>query len=172
MNTLYFFLSLIRLLMVNRSLVPRSDVLSCCRTCCCVFLSLKGMNDCIMIFHTSTLFQLNWMKGKDTRGYPYRGYPPRARPNHSTGNSVPNLFRTVLELFYVSHNCEQLRVVTRDLRFIVIIREDWPFANVITQAALSTRLFKDPECWHGHNLNSRTAVRHWTNWAHRLAVSS
>ena len=40
----------------------------------------------------------------------------------------------------------------RGLRFIVIIREDLkvsPFADVITKAALSTQIFKDPEYWSG-----------------------
>ena len=37
----------------------------------------------------------------------------------------------------------------RDLRFIVLIREDLeakPLADVITKVALSPQLFKDPEC--------------------------
>ena len=40
----------------------------------------------------------------------------------------------------------------RGLRFIVLIRKDLkvsPFEDVITKAALSTQLFKDPECWSG-----------------------
>jgi len=159
--------------MVNRSLVPRSDVLSCCRTCCCVFLSLKGMNDCIMTFHTSTLsisIELNEREGYQRLSLPRVSAQSKARPQHR--ELRPLSFRTMRGLFYVSHNCEQLRVVRRDLRFIVIIREDWLFANVITQAALSTRLFTDPECWLGQNSNSRTAVRHSTKWAHRSVVSS
>ena len=46
----------------------------------------------------------------------------------------------------------------RGLRFIVLIREDEkvkPFADVITKAALSPQLFKDPECWSGRGLNLR-----------------
>ena len=30
-----------------------------------------------------------------------------------------------------------------------------PFADVITKAALSSQLFKDPECWFGWGLNPR-----------------
>ena len=47
-------------------------------------------------------------------------------------------------------------LVRRGLRFIVLIREDQkvkPFADVITKAALSPQLFKDPECWSGRGLN-------------------
>ena len=53
-----------------------------------------------------------------------------------------------------SHNS----TVKRGLPFIVLTREDlkvWPFANVITKAALSPQLFKDPECWSGRDLNLR-----------------
>ena len=42
----------------------------------------------------------------------------------------------------------------RDLRLIVLIREDLkvlPFADVISKAALSPQLFKDPECWSGRS---------------------
>ena len=49
-------------------------------------------------------------------------------------------------------------LVRRGLRFIVLIREDQkvkPFADVITKAALSPQLFKDPECWSGRGLNLR-----------------
>ena len=38
------------------------------------------------------------------------------------------------------------------------VREDQkvkPFADVITKAALSPQLFKDPECWSGRDLNLR-----------------
>ena len=44
----------------------------------------------------------------------------------------------------------------RGLRFIVLIRKDLkvsPFADVITKAALSTQLFKDPEFWSGRRRN-------------------
>ena len=46
----------------------------------------------------------------------------------------------------------------QDLRFFVLIREDKkvsPFADVITKEALSSQLFKDPECWSGRGLNPR-----------------
>ena len=42
--------------------------------------------------------------------------------------------------------------VRRDLRCIILIREDYKiklFADVITMAALSSQLFKDPDCWSG-----------------------
>ena len=53
-------------------------------------------------------------------------------------------------------------LVRRGLRFIVLIREDQkvkPFADVITKAALSTQLFKDPECWSGRGLNLRSPAQ-------------
>ena len=52
--------------------------------------------------------------------------------------------------------------VRRGLRFIVLIREDQkvkPFADVITKAALSPQLFKDPECWSGRDLNLRPTAQ-------------
>ena len=34
----------------------------------------------MILFHISQQVQsFNWIKGKDTRGYPYQGYPPRTR---------------------------------------------------------------------------------------------
>ena len=47
-------------------------------------------------------------------------------------------------------------LVRRGLQFLVLIREDqevYPFADVITKAAISPQLFKDPECWSGRGLN-------------------
>ena len=47
-------------------------------------------------------------------------------------------------------------LVRRGLQFIVLIREDQKvklFADVITKAALSPQLFKDPECWSSRGLN-------------------
>ena len=49
-------------------------------------------------------------------------------------------------------------LVRRGLQFIVLIREDQkvqPFADVITKAAISPQLFKDPESWSGRGLNLR-----------------
>ena len=48
------------------------------------------------------------------------------------------------------------RACETGLRFIDLIREDQKvklFADVITKAALSPQLFKDPECWSGRGLN-------------------
>ena len=39
------------------------------------------------------------------------------------------------------------------------------FANVITKAALSSQVFKDPECWSGRCLTCRSADRRSPNWA-------
>ena len=42
------------------------------------------------------------------------------------------------------------------LRLFVLIREDQnakPFADVITKAALSSQLFKEPESWYGRGSN-------------------
>ena len=50
----------------------------------------------------------------------------------------------------------------RGLRFIVLVREDfsvYPFAGVITKAACSPQLFKDPECWSGRGFNLRPPAR-------------
>ena len=37
--------------------------------------------------------------------------------------------------------------------------ESQPFADVITKAALSPQLFKDPECWSGRDLNLRPTAQ-------------
>ena len=47
----------------------------------------------------------------------------------------------------------------RGPRFTVLIREDLkvqPFADVITKAAVSPQLCKDPDCWSGRGLNLRS----------------
>ena len=46
-------------------------------------------NIIVLISYQPYSFQLNWIKGKDTRGYPYHGYLPTARPAHNIGNSHP-----------------------------------------------------------------------------------
>ena len=66
------------------------------------------------------------------------------------GTSCPTLFRQVCGFFNVPQNFRVERIVRRDLRLIVLNGEDLkvePFADVITKAALSPQLFKDPECW-------------------------
>ena len=50
---------------------------------------------------------------------------------------------------FTSHkNQITVSAVRRDLRFFVLIREDL-FADAITKSVLSSRLFKDSECWSG-----------------------
>ena len=49
-----------------------------------------------------------------------------------------------------------VKVRQTGLQFVVLIREDQKvkqFVDVITKAALSSQLFKDPECWSGRGLN-------------------
>ena len=61
-----------------------------------------------------------------------------------------------------SNSYKSESAVRQELRFFVLIREDYkiqPFADVITKAALSSQLFKDPECWSGRGLNPRPPAR-------------
>ena len=84
--------------------------------------------------------------------------------DHYTGHYMPYSLRRVCGFF----NFPQIFFITcaraceTGLRFIVLIREDQkvkPFADVITKAALSTQLFKDPECWSGRGLNLRSPAQ-------------
>ena len=49
--------------------------------------------------------------------------------SHNTGNFMPYSFRIVCGFFNVPWNCEHSRVVRRDLRFIVLIREVLTICN-------------------------------------------
>ena len=51
-------------------------------------------------------------------------YPPPQRPDQHTGNSMPYSLRLMCGFFNVPQGYEDSSVVRRDLRFIVLIRED------------------------------------------------
>ena len=84
----------------------------------------------------------------------------KVRQTTTPGTTCPTLYEECVgsltsHRFFIT--CVQ-GLVRRGLRFIVLIREDQkvkPFADVITKAALSPQLFKDPECWSGRDLNLR-----------------
>ena len=80
------------------------------------------------------------------KGWPHhRGLRPLLFSNSGVGS-------------FTSHkNQISVSAVRRDLRFSVLIQD--ADADVITKAALSPQLFKDPECWSGQGLNPRPPAR-------------
>ena len=95
------------------------------------------------------------------RCHPYP-IPQPVKVGHTTGSTTPTLFEKWCGFFYVPQEQISESAVRRDLRCFVLIREDYkvkPFADVITKAALSSQLFKDPECWSGRGLNPRPPAR-------------
>ena len=69
----------------------------------------------------------------------------------------PLLFSSGVGSFASQKNQIRSKCCKTDLRFFIFIREVWKvykeFADVVTKAALSSQLFKDPECWSSRGLN-------------------
>ena len=89
--------------------------------------------------------------------------PPPWEIDQHTGVYVPysgfTSLRTVCGFFNVLQNLYGQRLWDRAYGLSSERTRKSKFADVITKAALSTQLFKNPECWSGRGLNS--------NWANR-----
>ena len=95
------------------------------------------------------------------RYHPY-SIPQPVKVGHTTGIYDPYSFRIVMWVLLRLKEQISESAVARDLRCIILIREDYKiklFADVITMAALSSQLFKDPDCWSGQGLNPRPLAR-------------
>ena len=82
---------------------------------------------------------------------------------HTTGVYVPYSFRAVACVLLRSTWTDQCRKVLWDRTYGFSsssekTRKSNQFADVITKAALSSHLFKDPECWSGRGLNPRPSA--------------
>ena len=99
---------------------------------------------------------------------------------HTTGVYVPYSFRAVACVLLRSTWTDQCRKVLWDRTYGFSsssekTRKSNQFADVITKAALSSHLFKDPECWSGRGLNPRPSAPRTgalsTDWAYQAAVN-
>ena len=73
------------------------------------------------------------------------------KPDHNTGNYVPYSYKQCVgsltsHRVIMNKGCETGPTIYRPY-------PRRPFADIITKAALSPQLIKDPECWSGRDLN-------------------
>ena len=73
----------------------------------------------------------------------------------------PLLFSNSGVASFTSHKNKSLKVLWDGIYGFSFLSEKTrkSFADVITKAALSSQLFKDPECWSGRGLNLRPPAR-------------
>ena len=74
-----------------------------------------------------------------------------------TGNATPR--PTLFEQCQGFFNVPQIIIRNECCETGPTVYRPYPFADVITKAALSPQLFKDPECWSGRALNPRPPAR-------------
>ena len=101
---------------------------------------------------------MNGTHGSHARCHPYP-IPQPVEVGHTTGFYVPYSFRTVVWLgSFMSHMNRSLKVLWHETYSFLSISEKTRKSNHLqisfnTKAALSSQLFKDPECWSGWGLN-------------------
>ena len=113
---------------------------TCVKLALAFLLVTNNINHLIVIYLFS--FARLFFSGKDTATAWANCCGPE-RSDHNTGNSVPYSLRIVCGFLINVPQIFTTRVAGRDLRLIVLMQDDLkvqPFANVITKAALSTRL--------------------------------
>ena len=87
-----------------------------------VFAPLFSLNAALLVYTMSfpgSRHRKRWTSACD-RNFPV----PCQKTDHNTGNYMPYSLRQVCGFFYVPQDYEHWRVVRRDLRLIVLIRED------------------------------------------------
>ena len=89
--------------------------------------------------------------------------PQPVKVGHTTGIYIPYSFRTVMWVLLRPTRTGQLKCCeTGPTVFRPYPRrlESLTSGDVITKAALSSQLFKDPQCWFGRGLNPRPPAQH------------
>ena len=143
-------------------------------TCRTVSIFLVLCFTCFTSFSGHRPAQREWARtglGSHARCHPYP-IPQPVKVDHTTGLSTrkgwpyhralrPLLFSNSGVGSFTSHKNKSLKVLWDGIYGFSSLSEKTrkSFADVITKAALSSQLFKDPECWSGRGLNLRPPAR-------------
>ena len=92
------------------------------------------------------------------RCHPYR-IPQPVKFGHTTGVCDPYSFRIVMRVLLRPTRTNQWKCYETGPTLFRPYPRRLDSLTVITKAALSSHLFKDPECWCGRSLNSRPPTR-------------